>query len=218
METIQVISKEMKLSIAQVSAVATLLDQGNTVPFIARYRKEKTGSLDEVAIAAIRDQIEILNALSDRKNAILKSLKERDLLTQTLLADVQAASLMTDLEDLYEKYRPKKRTRAQMAKEKGLEPLSIFLLEQLNLCPLSEARNYISSEKQVESAEAAIEGARDIVAEIINEDVEIRTTIRKLFVDTAQIQSRVQKGKETQGIKFKDYFDWSELAFKAPSK
>ena len=185
METIQVISKEMKLSIAQVSSVAKLLDQGNTVPFIARYRKEKTGSLDEVAITAICDQIEILNALSDRKEAILKSLKERDLLTQTLLADVQAASLMTDLEDLYEKYRPKKRTRAQMAKEKGLEPLSIFLLEQLNLCPLSEARNYISSEKQVESAEAAIEGARDIIAEIINEDVEIRTTIRKLFVDTA---------------------------------
>ena len=124
---------------------------------------------------------------------------------------------MTDLEDLYEKYRPKKRTRAQMAKEKGLEPLSIFLLEQLNLCPLSEARNYISSEKQVESAEAAIEGARDIVAEIISEDIEIRTAIRKLFVGTAQIQSRVKKGKETQGIKFKDYFDWSELAFKAPS-
>lgn len=217
METIQIISKEMKLSRADVSAVATLLDQGNTVPFIARYRKEKTGSLDEVAITAIRDQIEILNALSDRKDAILKSLKERDLLTQTLLADVQSASLMTDLEDLYEKYRPKKRTRAQMAKEKGLEPLSIFLLEQLNLCPLSEARNYISSEKQVESAEAAIEGARDIVAEIINEDVEIRTAIRKLFVGTAQIQSRVKKGKETQGIKFKDYFDWSELAFKAPS-
>ena len=217
METIQVISKEMKLSIAQVSSVATLLDQGNTVPFIARYRKEKTGSLDEVAITAIRDQIEILNALSDRKDAILKSLKERDLLTQMLLADIQAASLMTDLEDLYEKYRPKKRTRAQIAKEKGLEPLSIFLLEQLNLCPLSEARNYISSEKQVESAEAAIEGARDIVAEIISEDIEIRTAIRKLFVGTAQIQSRVKKGKETQGIKFKDYFDWSELAFKAPS-
>jgi len=207
----------MNLSSTQVSAVAQLLDQGCTIPFIARYRKEKTGSLDEVVIADIRDRIENLGALNHRKDAILKSLKERDLLTQELLTDIQKASSITVLEDLYEKYRPKKRTRAQMAREKGLEPLSMFLLDQSTLCPVSEAKKYISSEKAIETAEAALGGARDIIAEIINEDVEIRTAIRKLFVDTAQIQSRLKKGKETDGAKFKDYFEWSEIAFKAPS-
>lgn len=217
METTQVISNALSISVAQVSEVALLLEQGSTIPFIARYRKEKTGSLDEVAITAIRDQLETLNALSDRQKAILKSLKERDLLTQTLLADIQSAASMTQLEDMYEKYRPKKRTRAQMAKEKGLEPLSIFLLNPSHQSPVSEAEKYISPEKQVESADAALAGARDIVAEIINEDVEIRARIRKLFADTAQIASRVKKGKEEEGAKFKDYFDWSELAAKAPS-
>ncbi|MBU1342887.1 MAG: RNA-binding transcriptional accessory protein [Proteobacteria bacterium] len=217
MKTIQIISTEMKLADAQVSAVAQLLDQGATIPFIARYRKEMTGSLDEVLIAGIRDRIEQLNALNDRKQAILKSLKERDLLTQTLLSQIQNAASMTELEDQYEKYRPKKRTRAQVAREKGLEPLALFLLDQTNQDPLQEAKKYSSLEKQVESVEAAISGARDIVAEIVNEDVDIRTRIRKLFFDTALIQSCVRKGKDEEGLKFKDYFDWSETAFKSPS-
>ncbi|MBU2455983.1 MAG: RNA-binding transcriptional accessory protein, partial [Proteobacteria bacterium] len=158
MKTIQIISTEMKLADAQVSAVAQLLDQGATIPFIARYRKEMTGSLDEVLIAGIRDRIEQLNALNDRKQAILKSLKERDLLTQTLLSQIQNAASMTELEDQYEKYRPKKRTRAQVAREKGLEPLALFLLDQTNQDPLQEAKKYSSLEKQVESVEAAISG------------------------------------------------------------
>ena len=217
MEMINIISREMKLSNSQILAVAKLLEQGATIPFIARYRKEKTGSLDEVAIAAIRDRIEQLNALNDRKEAILKSLKERDLLTQSLLTDIQNAVSMTDLEDYYEKYRPKKTTRAQMAREKGLEPLARFLLNQSNQDPLIEAKKYISSEKKIESVEDALAGARDIVAEIINEDVQIRAGIRELFLNSGQIRSMVKKGKQEEGIKFKDYFDWMEIACKAPS-
>ena len=217
MKIIDSISLEMNLEEARVSAVAQLLDQGATIPFIARYRKEKTGSLDEVIIAAIRDRIEQLNALNDRKEAIIKSLKERELLTQILLTDIQNANSMIDLEDYYEKYRPRKTTRAQMAKEKGLEPLAVFLLLQSNQDPLIEAKKYLSSQNEVESVEDALSGARDIVAEIINEDVQIRAGIRELFLKTGQIQSKVKKGKEEDGIKFKDYFDWMEIACKAPS-
>ena len=217
MKIIDSISLEMNLEEARVSAVAQLLDQGATIPFIARYRKEKTGSLDEVIIAAIRDRIEQLNALNDRKEAIIKSLKEREILTQILLTDIQNADSMTDLEDYYEKYRPRKTTRAQMAKEKGLEPLAVFLLNQSNQDPLIEAKKYLSSHNEVESVEDALSGARDIVAEIINEDVQIRAGIRELFLKTGQIRSMVKKGKEEEGIKFKDYFDWTEIACKAPS-
>ncbi|MCP3872859.1 MAG: RNA-binding transcriptional accessory protein [Desulfobacteraceae bacterium] len=214
---INIISKEMNFPQTQVSAVIQLLDQGSSIPFIARYRKEQTGSLDEVAIANIRDRMEQLNTLADRKKVILKSLKERDLLTQTLFDDIQNASSITSLEDMYEKYRPKKRTRAQAAREKGLEPLAVFFLDQTHQDPNLEARKYISPQKEVESEDAAIDGAKDIVAEIINEDIKVRSGIRKLFIDTAQIQSKVKKTKMEEGLKFKDYFDWSEIAFKTPS-
>ena len=217
MKIINSISSEMNLEETQVSAVAQMLDQGSTIPFIARYRKEVTQSLDEVAIAGIRDRIEQLTALNNRKEAILKSLKERELLTGSLLADIQNTLSLIDLEDIYEKYRPKKRTRAQIAREKGLEPLAAFLWQQSHQDPLSEAKKYFSSQKEVESVEEAISGAKDIIAQNVNEDVDVRAGIRKLFFDTAQIQSRVKKAKEEEGIKFKNYFDWSEAAFKAPS-
>jgi hypothetical protein len=156
METINIISREMNLATTQVTAVFQLLDQGSTIPFIARYRKEKTGSLDEVIIATIRDRIGELNTLNNRKESILKSLKERDLLTSILSEDIQASTTITQLEDLYEKYRPKKRTRAQMAKEKGLESLATFLLAQSNQDPVLEAKKYISIEKEVDSVDDAI--------------------------------------------------------------
>ncbi|MBC2705695.1 MAG: RNA-binding transcriptional accessory protein [Desulfobacula sp.] len=217
MKIINHISLEMNLEETQVSAVAQMLDQGATIPFIARYRKEVTQSLDEVAIAGIRDRIEQLTALNNRKEAILKSLKERELLTGSLLADIQNTLSLIDLEDIYEKYRPKKRTRAQIAREKGLESLAAFLWQQSHQDPLSEAKKYFLSQKEVESVEEAISGAKDIIAQNVNEDVDVRAGIRKLFFDTAQIQSRVKKAKEEEGIKFKNYFDWSEAAFKAPS-
>ena len=217
MKIIDSISSEMNLETARVSAVVQLLDQGATIPFIARYRKEVTQSLDEVAIADIRDRIEQLTALNNRKEAIFKSLKERELLTEALLADIQNTRSIIELEDIYEKYRPKKRTRAQMAREKGLEPLAAFLWQQSDQNPLREAEKYLSSQKEVESVEEALSGARDIIAQNVNEDVDVRAGIRKLFSDTAQIQSRVKKTKEEEGIKFKDYFDWSETAVKTPS-
>ena len=217
MEAIHIISRELNLSVENVSAVVKLLEEGATIPFIARYRKERTGSLDEVAIGMIRDRMEQIKALDERKTSIIKSLTERDLLTEKLLEGIQAASSMTGLEDLYEKYRPKKRTRAQDAREKGLEPLAEFLLKQSERDPLVEAELYVSSEKGVETAEEAMSGARDIIAETMNEDVDIRANIRKLFLNTAMIQSLVKKGKEEEGAKFKDYFDWSENAFKTPS-
>ncbi len=217
MEPIHRISRELNLARENVSAVVKLLEEGASLPFIARYRKERTGSLDEVAIGLIRDRMDQLKALDERKTAILKSLTERELLTQELQDEIQAAATLTGLEDIYEKYRPKKRTRAQDAREKGLEPLAGFLLKQLDQDPLLEAEAYVSPEKGVESPQAALAGARDILAETMNEDVDIRAGIRNLFMNTAMIQSTVKKGKEEEGAKFKDYFDWSENAFKTPS-
>lgn len=217
METITIISRELNLSPENVSSVVKLLEEGASLPFIARYRKERTGSLDEVVIGLIRDRMDQLKALDERKTAILKSLTERSLLTRQLQEEIQAAVSLTSLEDIYEKYRPKKRTRAQDAREKGLEPLAGFLLKQSDQDPLSEAERYISPEKRVESARDALAGARDILAETMNEDADIRDKVRNLFMNTAMIQSSVKKGKEEEGAKFKDYFDWSENAFKTPS-
>jgi uncharacterized protein len=217
METITIISRELNLAPENVSSVVKLLEEGASLPFIARYRKERTGSLDEVAIGLIRDRMDQLKALDERKTAILKSLTERSLLTRELQAEIQAAASLTGLEDIYEKYRPKKRTRAQDAREKGLEPLAGFLLKQSDQDPLLEAESYVSPEKGVDSAQDALAGARDILAESMNEDADIRAKIRNLFIHTAMIQSSAKKGKEEEGAKFKDYFDWSENAFKAPS-
>ncbi|MCP3899641.1 MAG: RNA-binding transcriptional accessory protein, partial [Desulfobacteraceae bacterium] len=217
MKIIDTIANEMSLSSSKISAVADLLEQGSTIPFIARYRKEMTGSMDEVNIALIRDRIEQLDALKIRKETILKSLTERELLTESLEKDVENAPTMAELEDVYEKFRPKKRTKAQVAREKGLEPLATFFLEHSNKDPHIEAKKYINAEKEVSTVEDAISGAQDVIAEIINEDVFIRSVIRKLFINKAQIQSKIKKGKKEEGIKFKDYYEWSELACKAPS-
>ncbi|MBU1193676.1 MAG: RNA-binding transcriptional accessory protein [Proteobacteria bacterium] len=217
MKLYDIISTELNVAASRVAAVAGLFNEGATIPFIARYRKEVTGSMDEVMITSIRDRIEALVALDKRKEAIISSLEERDLLTPQLQTDIDGADSMTRLEDLYEKYRPKKRTRAQAAKEKGLEPLADFLLKQISADPMAEAEKYISEKLAVESKEDALSGARDIIAEMINEDVQIRETTRKLFMQQAQMVSGVKKGKEDAAVKFKDYFDWSENAFNAPS-
>nr|WP_321398777.1 Tex family protein [uncultured Desulfobacter sp.] len=215
--TIQLtISRETGLKENQVAAVLDLLDQGATVPFIARYRKERTGSLDEVAISDIRDRAKTLNELEARKQAIIKSLEERQLYTKELGQLVENADTMTRLEDVYEKYRPKRRTRATIAREKGLEPLARLILEPETGMDLEKkAAEFIGPD--VASLEEAWAGARDIIAEIINEDAVIRSEIRDLFVKTAMISSTVIKSKADEGAKFKDYFDWEEPAFKAPS-
>ncbi|MBA3010123.1 MAG: RNA-binding transcriptional accessory protein [Proteobacteria bacterium] len=211
------ISRELGLKEKQVDAVASLLDQGATIPFIARYRKEMTGSLDEVVIADIRDRVQTLKDLSARKEAILKSLTERQLLTPDLADAIGLAASMTALEDLYERYRPKKRTRAQAAREKGLDPLAAFILAQQQQGLMAEAQKYICPDKEVTCVEEALAGARDIIAETINEDPKARVAIRDLFGSSAMISSQVKKDKAEEASKFRDYFDWSEPAFKTPS-
>ncbi|RKX26900.1 MAG: RNA-binding transcriptional accessory protein [Candidatus Zixiibacteriota bacterium] len=211
------IADELSLNSNQVTATITLLDDDATVPFVARYRKEATGGLDEVAIITIRDRIGQLRDLDKRREAILKSLEERELLTEELEAEIRAAETMAVLEDIYLPFRPKRRTRATIARERGLEPLAEMLFEQENINPLDEAIAFVDSEKQVETIEDALAGARDIIAEWVNEDTDARSKMRELFAEQATIRSTVVAGKETEGAKYSDYFDWEELVTAAPS-
>jgi len=215
-EHLELVSRETKIGAGQVQAVAQLLSAGATVPFIARYRKEATGSLDEVAITTIRDRLDLLDALDKRREAILHSIEERGLLTEELKQKILAAQTLSVLEDIYLPYRPKRRTRATMAKEKGLEPLAALIFEQRNIHCEAEAQKFVNPEKGVESIEDALAGARDIIAEWINENEFVRTKIRRLFEAKSMFQSRVIKGKEEEGIKYKDYFDWEEPSSSAP--
>ena len=210
-----IIAQELNISPQQVLATAKLLEEGATIPFIARYRKEATGSLDEVAIQQIRDRLEQLAELDKRREAIRASLQERDLLTPELQAQIDAAPTMAQLEDLYLPYRPKRRTRATIAKEKGLEPLADLLMKQDGK-PI-DARPFINAEKGVESEADAWAGAMDIIAERISEDARIRGQQRDLFERRAQLQSTVVKKKQDEAAKFRDYFEWQEPLDKAPS-
>lgn len=212
------ITQELKLQARQVAATAVLLEEGATVPFIARYRKEKTGELDEVQITAIRDRIEQLGELDKRRDSILHSLLERNLLTDPLKAKIEASETLSALEDLYLPYRPKKRTKATIAKERGLEPLAEILWAQAaSTNPEAEAAAFVDAAKEVPDAAAALAGARDILAERINDDATARARLRELYISQGVIRSKVVAGKEEEGSKFKDYFDWSEPAAKAPS-
>lgn len=211
------ISKELNLKEDRVFATAKLLSEDATVPFIARYRKELTGSLDEVEITAIRDRLAQLDELDKRREAILKSLEERELLTDELKEKIEAAETITELEDIYLPFRPKKRTRATIAKEKGLEPLATSIFSQENIDINKEAEKYIDEEKGVKSIDEALAGARDIMAEWINENKLAREKTRELFEKKALVFSKVAKDKEEEGIKYKDYYDWKEPASAAPS-
>lgn len=213
----QLIAKELSITSRQVEATVELLDGGGTVPFISRYRKEVTGELDEVQIAAIRDRIEQLRELDKRREAILKSISDQAKLTPELQKSIEDAKTMSELEDIYLPYKPKRRTRATIAREKGLEPLALLILNQPKNDITKEAQLYISEEKQVATAADALAGARDIIAEMINEDKDARAKIRKLFMDTAIISTKVLTGKETEAQKFKDYFDWKEPIKNIPS-
>lgn len=214
---IQKITSELGLKAHQVAAVGELLDQDATVPFIARYRKEATGSLDEVAIAAIRDRLKQLEELDARRAAIIKSLEDQGKLSDELKTAVEAAETMATLEDIYLPYKPKRRTRGTIAREKGLEPLAELIFRQKGCRPEAEAEAYVDTEKAVASMEDALAGARDIIAEWINEDSEARAAMRTLFLKKGVIHSRVATDKEAEGAKYRDYFDWSEPASAAPS-
>ncbi|MBI3273397.1 MAG: RNA-binding transcriptional accessory protein [Planctomycetes bacterium] len=212
------IAEELKLRPNQVHATTALLDEGCTVPFVARYRKEATGTLDEVAIAAIRDRSAQLAELDQRRDAIVKSLAERNLLTEELKAKVDGAATLAVLEDIYLPFRPKRRTRATIAKEKGLEPLGLALFEQDPGCdPAAAAAAYVSAEKGVASVDEALAGARDVIAERVNEDVDARGGLRELFSGKGTFASQVVEGKESEGAKYRDYFKWEEPIASAPS-
>ncbi len=211
------ITEELHLTLPQVQAVAALLEEGASVPFIARYRKEATGSLDEVAITAIRDRCDQLQELDSRRAAILSSLEQHGHLTDELRANVMNAATLSELEDIYLPFRPKRRTRATIAREKGLEPLADWLLQQTGGDPLQAAAAFVNPEQGVVTEDEALSGARDILAEMMTEHPEARACIRQLFTDKAMFISHVVDGKETEGAKYKDYFDWSEPAAHAPS-
>ncbi|TNE52651.1 MAG: RNA-binding transcriptional accessory protein [Bacteroidetes bacterium] len=209
------IAQSLSIQPRRVSAVIELLEGGATIPFIARYRKEATGSLDEVAIAAIQDRWKKLQELDKRRETILSSIEEQGKLTPELRAAIEAAQTMTELEDLYLPYRPKRKTRATMAIERGLEPLAKRLFEQRDREVETLAAQYITDE--VPTANDALQGARDIIAEWVNEDKQARDRVRRHFDKGAVIASKVVRGKEEDGAKYRDYFEWSEKLSNCPS-
>ena len=215
---IQKIAGELKIQPRQVFATAKLFAEGATVPFIARYRKEATGSLDEVFVTNIRERLISLADFDSRRDTILKSLAERNLLSDSLKADIANAETVTQLEDIYQPYRPKRRTRAMIAKEQGLEPLANTLFQQQSTAdPQAEAAKYVSVEKGVADIAAALAGARDIIAEQVNDDAAARSQLRTLYWNEGLVRSKVLSDKQEAGAKFKDYFDWNEPVGKIPS-
>ena len=224
------LAAELKIKVFQVAATAQLFAEGATVPFIARYRKEVTGELDEVQVLAIRDRLEQMRSIDERRTAILASLKERNLLTPELEKSINAADSLTVLEDIYLPFRPKKRTRATIAKEKGLEPLADLIFAQdpatnaLTAAQTYVGRDYVADDgknlpAKIESIEEALAGARDIIAERVSDDKDARARLRARYKSDAIVSSKVLIGKETsvEASKFKDYFEWSEPLAKAPS-
>ncbi|MBI2472503.1 MAG: RNA-binding transcriptional accessory protein [Planctomycetes bacterium] len=211
------IASELNITLKQVRATALLFDEGATIPFIARYRKEATGSLDEVAIGAIRDRLSKLIELDKRREAILKALEERGQLTDELKEKIAEAESLPVLEDIYLPYRPKRRTRATIAKEKGLEPLATSIFVQDGIDPAAEAAAFVNAEKGVDSVDDALAGARDIIAEWVSEDQTARMQMRELYLQQGVFKSKVITGKEEDGIKYKDYYEWEEPVAKAPS-
>lgn len=216
-EHLILIAKELSIPVLQVAATAKLLDEGATVPFIARYRKEATGTLDEVAITAIRDGLERLKALDDRREAIKKSLSERNLLTDELKSAIVAAETLAKLEDIYQPFKPKRRTRAIVARERGLAPLADFIFENQTADCLAKAAEFVAPEKEVADVAAALAGARDIIAENISDAAEARQAMREYFEKESLMSSKVMTGKEEEAAKYRDYFNWSEPAKTAPS-
>lgn len=209
------IASKINISKKQVASVLQLFTEGATVPFIARYRKDLTGGLDEVQILQIQDEAKLYKEFTERKAYIEKSITEQGKMTDYLQGKIDAATTLAELEDIYLPYKSKRKTKAQTAKENGLEPLAILMLEQGPADMVAEAAKYIN--EKIKTVEEALQGARDIISETVNEDLAIRAKMRKLFEDKAVLQSKVLTDKEAEGIKYKDYFDFSEPIHKIPS-
>ena len=215
MNYINSIAKSLGIQITQVKNTIELLDEGATLPFIARYRKERTGSLDEVQIGDIKDELARLKELDKRRESIIEAIEKQDKLTEELRAKINACMQLNQLEDIYLPYKLKRKTRAVKAREKGLEPLAKILMSQNENDPESRASQFLNDE--VANEDEALQGARDIIAEWINENEIARSSVRNIFQRQATIRCKLIKGKEEEGIKFKDYFDSEELLKKSAS-
>ncbi len=209
------VSAQLNISQTQVATVLQLLEEGATIPFIARYRKDKTGALDEVQIQNIQEEARRQQEYSERKTFIEKTITEQGKMTPELQARIDRALTIAALEDIYLPYKPKRKTKAQTARENGLEPLALFLLAQEHSDIVVEAQKYIND--TVATTDDALQGARDIISETVNEDALVRAKMRKLFEDTAAVHSKILAGKEEEGVKYKDYYEFSEPVSKIPS-
>ncbi len=214
-KNISLVAQKLGLHEWQVENTIRLMDDKATIPFISRYRKEMTGSLDEVKLLHIKEEYDRLKELDSRRESVIKSIEEQEKMTPELLQKIEAALTMAELEDIYLPYRPKRRTRATIAREKGLEPLAEIIFSQQETDPVHKAEEFLNDD--VSTTDDALAGACDIIAEWINEDESARKKLRYLFDKEAVIYSKVVKGKEAEGIKFSDYYEWSEPLKKCPS-
>ena len=211
----QPIAQKLNIKISQAEAVIELLAEGATIPFIARYRKDKTGGLDEVQVQQVQDEGKFLKEFSDRKEFIIKAIEGQEKMTDALSAKINTAATLAELEDIYLPFKPKRKTKAQTARENGLEPLAMKLLQLKDIDLATETAKYFN--EKITTQEEALQGARDIIAEMVNEDAAVRAKMRKLFEEEATVQAKLIAGKETEGVKFKDYFEFSEPVHKIPS-
>ena len=209
------IAAALGIKLNQVEAVAQLLDGGATVPFISRYRKEATGGLDEVAVFDIETQYHKFVELDKRKQTVIETIAEQGKLTEDLKRQIDETLDSTTLEDIYLPYKPKKRTRATVAKEQGLEPLAAWLMRQQSGDPEETAIKYVKGD--IDSEEMALAGARDIIAEWVSENAVARQRVRNCFNHKAIVSSHVIKGKESDAVKYEDYYDFSEPLRRCPS-
>ncbi len=214
-KVIEIVAQRTGVSKSQIISVLNLFDEGATLPFVARYRKEMTGSLDEIFLANIKEEAERLDEIEKRKETILKSVGEQNALTPELQAKIENCYQLNELEDMYLPYKPKRRTRATIAKEKGLEPLAEILMAQVEKDPGLRAKRFVNA--LVADVDEALAGARDIIAEAVNEHNGARNIVRNSFAREAVVSSKVAKGKEVEGAKYRDYFDSSESLNRCPS-
>ena len=209
MDIIAKLAEELQIKRGQAEAAVKLIDEGNTIPFIARYRKEATGALSDEILRNLFDRLTYLRNLEDKKQTVLASIEEQGKLTEELKAQILAAETQVAVDDLYRPYRPKRRTRAIIAKEKGLEPLANIIMLQMLKTPLAEeAAQYINEEKEVLTAEDAIAGAKDIIAEMVSDDADYRTKIRELTMKKGRLLSTA-KDKEAESV-YEMYYEFDE--------
>ncbi|MFT5085117.1 MAG: hypothetical protein ACI9Y1_003174, partial [Lentisphaeria bacterium] len=211
------IAQELNVNQSQVSAAIALLDEGSTVPFISRYRKEVTGGLDDTQLRQLDERLIYLRDLEARREVILKSIGEQEKLTPALQAQILAADTKTQLEDLYLPYKPKRRTKAQIAREAGLEPLAHTLFDDPTRDPEAEAASYLNAEHKINDIKAALDGAKQILMERFSEDAALLEKLRIFLRNEAYLKSEVVNGKEGEGAKFQDYFEHKEAFAKTPS-